>query len=112
MIEGKRHRGGMLFCTKKPPKTEADSNETTHHQRAHVQLNRLNVFGQDSTFKSYGIEISMDDKAYICPDTDVGYRNTRADVILGLSDEENRTNFLSMISLWQKFARHQVHFES
>ena len=89
-IEGKRHRGGMLFCTKKPPKTEADSNETTHHQRAHVKLNRLNVFGQDSTLKSYGIEISMDGKAYIRPGTDVGYRNTRASVILELSDEEKQ----------------------
>ena len=87
-IEGKKHRGGMLFCTKKPPKTEVDSNETTRHQKALVKL--LNVFGQDSTLKSYGMEISMDDKAYIRPGTDVGYRNTRAGVILGLSNEKKQ----------------------
>ena len=49
----------------------------------HIELKRLNVFGQDSTLKSYGIEISMDG-------TDLGYRNTRAGVILGLSDEEKQ----------------------
>ena len=33
----KQHRGKWLFCSKKPPKTEDDSVETTHHQRAHVR---------------------------------------------------------------------------
>ena len=39
--EAKRHRGKWLFCCKKPPKTEDDSVETTHHQRAHVKNAKL-----------------------------------------------------------------------
>ena len=55
-----------------PPKTEPHSNETTHHQRAHIKLNRIDVFQQESEFKELGVEISFDDKAYLRPGTDVG----------------------------------------
>ena len=53
------------FIPKKPPKTESHSNETTHHQRAHIKLNRIDVFQQESEFKELGVEISFDDKAYL-----------------------------------------------
>ena len=76
-IEGRQHRGAMLFCTKKPPKTEEHSTETIHHQRAHVKLNRFDMFNEQSLLKTFGLEISMDDKAYIRPGTDVGFRGTQ-----------------------------------
>ena len=34
-IQAKRHLSMGLFCTKKPPKAEANDNEVTHYQRAH-----------------------------------------------------------------------------
>ena len=34
-VQSKRHVGMGLFCTKKPPKTEDNENDLTHHQRSH-----------------------------------------------------------------------------
>ena len=62
--------GKWLFCAKKPPKTEEEQTETTHHQRAHVKLNRLDMFGSHNNLSSASLEIYMDDKAYIRPGTD------------------------------------------
>jgi hypothetical protein len=44
--------------------------ELTHHQRAHIKLNRTDMFGKRSGFFPAGIEISFDDKAYVRPGTD------------------------------------------
>lgn len=33
--QAKRHKDKMLFCTRKPPETEDNSNESTHYQREH-----------------------------------------------------------------------------
>ena len=90
-IEGRRHVGKWLFCTKKPPKTESHSNETTHHQRAHIKLNRIDVFQQESEFKELGVEISFDDKAYLRPGTDVGFCETKSGSIFQVADERKTT---------------------
>ena len=110
-IEGRRHRGAMLFCTKKPPKIEEHSTETTHHQRAHVKLNRFDIFNEQSLLKRFSLETSMDDKAYIRPGTDVGFRDTKAGVILGITMRNNSVNFPSMILSLLKFSRLQAHSE-
>ena len=107
-IEGRRHVGKWLFCTKRPPKTESHSNEThhhiitvmsTHHQRAHNELNRIYVFQQESEFKELGVEISFDDKAYLRPGTDMGFCETKSGSIFQVADEENNENYLYMTSL-------------
>ena len=89
-IEGRRHVGKWLFCTKKPPKTESHSNETTHHQRAHIKLNRIDVFQQEGELKELGVEISFDDKACLRPGTDVGFRETKSGSIFQVADEEKQ----------------------
>lgn len=60
----------MVVLCEKPPKTKDDDTILTHHQRAHVKLNRYDMFGKDSMLKSDNIEISFGDKAYIRPGTD------------------------------------------
>ena len=89
-IEGRTHVGKWLFSTKKPPKTESHSNETTHHQRAHIKLNRIDVFQHKSEFKELGVEISFDDKACLRPGTDVGFRETKSGSIFQVADEEKQ----------------------
>ena len=44
-IQAKFHSGKGLFCTKKPPKTEASENESTH-QRTHVNNVKMYFFSQ------------------------------------------------------------------
>lgn len=65
-LAAKQHRGKWLFCSKKPPKTEDSSVETTHHQRAHVKNAKLEVT-QES--RDGSLICSMDDKAYLRPGT-------------------------------------------
>ncbi|CAC5384653.1 unnamed protein product [Mytilus coruscus] len=89
-IEGKRHKGNWLFCTKKTPNTEDHSTELTHHQRAHVKLNREDMFSTNSLFKYSSLDISFDDKAYIRPGTDVGLSDTKAGKIFTLTDESKQ----------------------
>ena len=55
---------------RKPPKTEEHSLELTHHQRAHVKLNRQNMFSDTSQIAELSLDISFDDKAYVRPGTD------------------------------------------
>ena len=62
------YAGKWLFCVRKPPKTEESQTELTHHQRAHVKLNRWDVFATDKA--EHGLELSFDDKAYVRPGTD------------------------------------------
>ncbi|CAC5414034.1 unnamed protein product [Mytilus coruscus] len=65
-----RNQENGCFVQKKPPRTEDDKNLLTHHQRAHVKLNRHVMFGKYSMMKLDSMEISFDDKAYIRPGTD------------------------------------------
>ena len=63
----KQHRGKWLFCCRKPPKTEDSSVETTHHQRAHVRIAKIELAKQSPGQR---LVCSMDDKAYLRPGTD------------------------------------------
>lgn len=74
----KQHLGKWLFCCKKPSKTEDDSVETTHHQRAHVRDAKMELAIQSP--KS-GLVCSMDDKAYLCPGTDGMFPNKNVDSV-------------------------------
>ena len=65
--------GNWLFCSEKPPKTEKEGHESTHNQRAHVKLNRLDMFGKESEISKGCLDISEDDKAYVRPGTDDRY---------------------------------------
>ncbi|CAB4020881.1 RNA-directed DNA polymerase from transposon X-element, partial [Paramuricea clavata] len=61
----KLHIGKWLFCAKKPPKTEQEENECTHHQRTHIKNAKCSLFSNDDK----GLILSMDDKAYLRPGT-------------------------------------------
>ena len=77
-IAAKRHIGKGLFCTKKPPKTEQQNNETTHHQRAHVKLMKSDMAeAEGNKYGELSMIVSMDDKAYLRPGTDVGAKGSR-----------------------------------
>ena len=67
-----------LFCTKKPPKTEDNENELTHHQRSHKK-NIIDFLwdAEKEEGRKYTVEISMDDKAYLCLATSTGMRGAR-----------------------------------
>ena len=68
----KQHLGKWLVCCKKPPKTEDDSVETTHHQRAHVRNAKMELALQSP---ESSLVCSMDDKAYLRPGTDGMFSN-------------------------------------
>ena len=82
--QAKLHLGKWLFCAKKPPKTEYEANECTNHQRKHVKNAKLSLFDKD------GLVLSMDDKAYLRPGTDVGVRNVKAGRIYVSDPEKQR----------------------
>ena len=76
--QAKLHVGLGLFCAKKPPKTENSENELTHHQRTHKK--NIIDFLCDAKREEearYVVEISMDDKAYLCPGTSTGMSGAR-----------------------------------
>ena len=75
-IQAKRHLGPSLFCCKKPPKTEDNETELTHHQRAHVR-NAIEDFCHNEDDRKYALTKSMDDKAYVRPGTSVGLRDVK-----------------------------------
>ena len=83
-IAAKAHIGKWLWCAKKPPKTEDHDTVSTHHQRAHVLNAKLTMFSESQ--KKHSLVVSMDDKAYLRPGTDVGARNTKAGVIYDVCD--------------------------
>lgn len=74
-LAAKAHLGKWLFSSKKPPKTEQLSNKCTHHQRKHMKNAKLSIFEKEG--EKEGLVISMDDKAYLCPGTDVGMRDVK-----------------------------------
>ena len=77
-MQAKQHLGLSLFCTKKPPKTGDNDNELTHHQRSHKK-NIIDFHCHESKKEEtkFFLEISMDDKAYLCPSTGTGTRSAR-----------------------------------
>ena len=71
----KAHIGNVLFCTKTSPKTGNNDTISTHHQRAHMKNIEDCIF--DEYLKNNSMYISMNDKAYLRPGTDVGFRVVR-----------------------------------
>ena len=88
-LQAKRHKGKMLFCTRKPPKTEDNSNESTHYQRAHKKNVVKQFFSERSANETkFSFARSIDDKAYVRPGTSEGFEKTRNKRILTPSAEE------------------------
>lgn len=84
-----RHRGKMLFCTRKPPKTEDNSNESTHYQRTHKKNVVRRLFSRKvGDERKYCFARSIDDKAYVRPGTTEGFEKTRNKRILTPSANE------------------------
>ncbi len=48
----------------------------THHQRAHIHNAKHDMFPDE--LQNHGLVVSMDDKVYLRPGTDVGARNTKS----------------------------------
>lgn len=89
--QARKHTGKGLFCTKKPPKTEDISTETTHHQRAHVKnVQRFLFSSKTSNERKFCFACSSDDKAYLRPGTSEGFEKTRNVRILTLTNEGAR----------------------
>jgi hypothetical protein len=86
-IQAKRHMGQSLFCCKKPPKTEDNESELTHHQRAHVK-NAVANFCFNEEDRKYALIKSIDDKAYVRPGTSVGLRDVKRGSIFQPSDSD------------------------
>ncbi|CAC5384129.1 unnamed protein product [Mytilus coruscus] len=82
----------MALLCKKPPKTVSKLHKTTHHQRSHVKVNRESMFTPED-MHNVSLEVSMDDKAYLRPGTDVGFRETKAGKIIDVTDQ-NRSRKL------------------
>ncbi|XP_070561926.1 uncharacterized protein [Ptychodera flava] len=83
----KRHLGSWLFCAKKPPKTEESVSVSTHYQRAHIKSIKHDMFS-----KNHGkcLVLSMDDKAYLRPGTDVGARNVKTMKVFDVTDVDKQ----------------------
>ena len=88
-IQAKRHKGKMLFFTRKPPKMEDNSNESTHYQRAHKKNVVRRLFSKNvGDERKYSFARSIDDKAYVRPGTCEGFEKTRNKRILTPSADE------------------------
>ena len=86
-LQAKRHCGKGLFCWKKPPKGEENTNENTHYQRAHVKNIKRRFWGaRNSSARKFCFIRSTDDKAYLRPGTSEGFDKARNLRILTLSD--------------------------
>ena len=89
-IQSAKHKGHPLFCTKKPPKTQDQMNESTHYQCAHVRNIKTTFFGSSTpdNIRELSFMRSIDDKAYLRPGSSEGFAKTRNLRILTLSAEE------------------------
>ena len=77
-LQAKRHYGKGLFCWKKPPKGEENTNENTHYQRAHVKNIKRRFWGaRNSSARKFCFMRSTDDKAYLRPGTSEGFDNAK-----------------------------------
>ena len=104
------HIGKWLFCAKKPPKTEREANECTHHQRKHVKNAKISIFQKGRENRS--LILSMDDKAYLRPGTDVGMRNVKSGRIYDVVDDEKQKSCQSMILVTPNFILLHLRFAS
>lgn len=87
-LQAKRHCGKGLFCWKKPPKGEENTNENTHYQRAHVKNIKRRFWGaRNSSARKFCFMRSTDDKAYLRPGTSEGFDKARNLRILTISDQ-------------------------
>ena len=78
--QAKRHRGKMLFCTRKPPNTEDNSNESTHYQRAHKKNVVRRLFSRRvGDERKFCFARSIDDKAYVRPGTSEGFEKKKTE---------------------------------
>ena len=59
-----------------------------------------------------GLVISMDDKAYLHPGTDVGMRDVKTTRICYVADEETQRKLLSTILAFHKYILPHPHFAS
>lgn len=84
-IQSKNHIGLGLFCSKKPPKAEDNSNILTHFCRAH----KKNIIRQICMYENKDSNLfrSMDDKAYLCPNTSTGVQSLRSQTLFQVNDE-------------------------
>ena len=89
-IQSAKHKGHALFCTKKPPKTQDQMNESTHYQCAHVRNIKTTFFGSSTpdNIRELSFMRSIDDKVYLSPGSSEGFAKTRNSRILTLSAEE------------------------
>ena len=106
----KAHIGKWLFCAKKPPKTEREANECTHHQRKHVKNAKISIFQEGR--ENHSLILSMDDKAYLRPGTDVGMRNVKSGRIYDVVDDEKQKSCQSMILVTPNFILLHLRFAS
>ena len=60
----------------------------TTHQRAHIRNAKFSMFAEGQ--KKHSVLISMDDKAYLRPGTDVGARDSKAGVVYDVVDPAKR----------------------
>ena len=87
-IQAKKHLGMGLFCTKKPPKAEANDNELTHYQQAHKKNVVHHFYAMErKEGAAFVCEMSTDDKAYLCPAMSTGMRGAKNQKIFQTCDE-------------------------
>ena len=84
----KAHIGKALFCTRTPPNPGENEIISTHYQRAHIKGIKHHIF--NNKLNSRSIYISMDDKAYLRPGTDVGCRVVRNKKLYDITEESQR----------------------
>ena len=88
-VQARQHQGLGLFCCKKPPKAEDNSNELTHYLRAfRKNVTHFLCGSQNSEAWKFNLLTSHDDKAYICPATSTGMNSSRKQKILQPSDQD------------------------
>ena len=82
----KAHIGKRLFCAKAAK--NGKGSKRVHHQRKHVKNVKISIFQKGR--QNHGLILSMDDKAYLRPGTDVGMRNVKSGRIYDVVDEEKQ----------------------
>ena len=89
-LQAKRHLGLALFCCKKSPKSEGDSNILNHYCRSrkkNVSLQHCKGMKDLVLFRSF------DDKAQLCPGTKTGMDSTRRQQVLTVCDNKLARKF-------------------
>ena len=103
----KAHIGNALLCTKTPPKTGENDTISTHYQRAQKKVKHC-IF--DENLKNNSMYISMDDKAYLRPGTDVGFRVVRNKKLYDELKTHYKIDCLNMTFVIQIYIKPPRHF--